>query len=55
MRPLIERWWSANLYTRGELRNVLEKAGFVEIGFGHFPFPHRLLDLWGHVVTARAQ
>ncbi|HEB89195.1 MAG TPA: class I SAM-dependent methyltransferase [Deltaproteobacteria bacterium] len=55
MRPLIQRWWSANLYTREELRGALEEAGFVEFGFGHFPFPHRHLDLWGHVVRARAR
>lgn len=54
MRPLIERWWAANLYTRDELRAVLEKAGFGEVTFGHFPFPFRYLDLWGHVVSARA-
>ena len=53
MRPLIERWWSANLYTREELREALEDAGFTEFSFGHFPVPHRLLDLWGHVVRAR--
>ncbi len=53
MRPLIGRWWSANLYTRSELRNLLKEAGFSEFSFSHFPFPHRLLDLWGHVVRAR--
>ncbi len=53
-RPLIERWWSANLYTRAELRRALEDAGFRELSFGHFPFPYRYLDVWGHVVSARA-
>ena len=54
MRPLIERWWSANLYTRTQLRGALEDAGFSELLFGHFPLPYRYLDVWGHVVSARA-
>lgn len=54
MRPLIERWWSANLYTRAELRAALEDAGFTDIAFHRFPLPYRHLDVWGHVVTARA-
>jgi cyclopropane fatty-acyl-phospholipid synthase-like methyltransferase len=54
MRPLIERWWAANLYTRAQLRVALEDAGFTELSFGHFPLPYRYLDLWGHVVSARA-
>lgn len=53
MRPLIERWWAANLYTRSELRVALEDAGFIDPTFGHFRFPYRHLDLWGHVVSAR--
>jgi len=52
-RPLIGRWWSANLYTRAELRAGLEAAGFSEASFGRFPLPYRYLDLWGHVVSAR--
>lgn len=54
MKPLIERWWSANLYTGAELRDVLEDAGFSEWSFGHFPLPYRYLDVWGHAVSARA-
>jgi SAM-dependent methyltransferase len=54
MRPLVERWWSANLYSRAELRVALEAAGFSELSFGHFPLPYRYLDVWGHVVSARA-
>jgi ubiquinone/menaquinone biosynthesis C-methylase UbiE len=53
-RPLIERWWSAHLYTRAELRVALEDAGFSELSFRHFPHPYRYLDVWGHVVSARA-
>ncbi len=53
MRPLIERWWSANLYTQAQLRLSLEDAGFTELSFGHFPFPYWHLNAWGHVVSAR--
>lgn len=53
MKPLIERWWQANLYTAAELRESLAKAGFSQVGFSHFPHPYRHLDLWGHVVEAR--
>jgi SAM-dependent methyltransferase len=53
MRPLIGRGWSANLYSRADLRVALDDAGFTEVSFGHFPLPYRYLDAWGHVVTAR--
>ena len=53
MKPLIERWWQANLYTASELRESLAKAGFSRVRFSHFPHPYRHLDLWGHVVVAR--
>ena len=52
MRLLIERWWSANLYTQNDVRVVLEDAKFSEVRFGHFPFRQRALDLWGHVISA---
>ena len=52
-RPLIKRWWSANLYTQEEVGVALEEAGFTEPSFDHFPFPYRHLDLWGHVISAR--
>ncbi|MFV1978219.1 MAG: class I SAM-dependent methyltransferase [Myxococcota bacterium] len=54
MRPLIGRWWEANLYTRAEIRVALKEAGFIDTSFGRFPFPYRHLDLWGHAVSARA-
>ena len=54
MRPLIGRAWSANLYSRSELEAAFSDAGFGSVRFGRFPFPYRHLDLWGHVVTARA-
>jgi len=52
MRPLIGDWWSANLYTRAEIRVALLEAGFSEPSFDPFPFPYRYLDLWGHAVSA---
>ena len=55
MRPLIGRGWSANLYTRTEVRVALEDSGFSDVSFGGFPFPYWYLDVWGHVVTARAR
>jgi ubiquinone/menaquinone biosynthesis C-methylase UbiE len=55
MRPLIGRGWSANLYTRTEVRRALEDSGFSDVSFGGFPFPYWYLDVWGHVVTARAR
>ena len=53
MRPLIERRWSANLYSRAEISAALKRAGFSAHSFGHFPLPYRYLDAWGHVVEAR--
>lgn len=54
MKPLIAWWWDANLYTAAELRSAFRDAGFAEVAFRHFPFPHRHLDVWGHIVEARA-
>jgi cyclopropane fatty-acyl-phospholipid synthase-like methyltransferase len=53
MRPLIGRWWRANLYTRSELLDAFRQAGFAEIAFGRFPLLYRPFDLWGHIVEAR--
>jgi SAM-dependent methyltransferase len=53
MRWLIERWWSANLYSRDEIAACLDRAGFSRVGFLHFPPTSAHLALWGHVVEAR--
>ncbi len=53
MKPLIGRWWDANLYHTAELEKSLRLAGFSSIEFGAFPTPYRYLSLWGHVVEAR--
>jgi cyclopropane fatty-acyl-phospholipid synthase-like methyltransferase len=54
MQPLIGWWWDANIYTAAELRVAFQDAGFADIAFRRFPFPHRHLDVWGHIVEARA-
>jgi ubiquinone/menaquinone biosynthesis C-methylase UbiE len=52
MKPLIEQWWRANLYTRPELVGAFTQAGFVAVGFGHFPLLYRPFHLWAHIVEA---
>jgi cyclopropane fatty-acyl-phospholipid synthase-like methyltransferase len=53
MKPLIESWWHANLYTRAELERAFERAGFSAVRFARFPLPYTHLNLWGHIVEAR--
>ena len=53
MRPLIEKWWTANLYTSEELRDLFAQAGFSSVMFRRFPGAHRHLDLWGHIVESQ--
>ncbi|MBW2162287.1 MAG: class I SAM-dependent methyltransferase, partial [Deltaproteobacteria bacterium] len=53
MVPLIEWWWKANIYTRGELREIFSQAGFDSITFHRFPRPFWHLNLWGLIVEAR--
>lgn len=53
MKPLIERWWSANLYTRPELLGAFTQAGFATVEFAHFPPLFRPFHLWAHIVEAR--
>jgi 2-polyprenyl-3-methyl-5-hydroxy-6-metoxy-1,4-benzoquinol methylase len=50
--PLIGRWWHANLYDAGELREVFRRAGFSQIIFRDFPLAARHLALWGYVIEA---
>jgi hypothetical protein len=52
MRPLIGHWWDSNLYTAAELTEALGRAGFQDVRFGTFPFGHKYLDRWGHIVEA---
>jgi SAM-dependent methyltransferase len=53
MKPLIERWWDANLYEAAELEEAFRRAGFESVTFGRFPFPYHHLALWGHIVEAK--
>jgi SAM-dependent methyltransferase len=53
MRALIGAWWASNLYTRPELENAFQAAGFSGVGFRSFPAAAKHLSLWGHVVEAR--
>lgn len=52
-RPLIGRWWDANLYKAAELREALHRAGFSSVAFRTSPPSFRYLDLWGYIVEAR--
>jgi SAM-dependent methyltransferase len=53
MRPLIGRWWEANLYDARELAHAFDRAGFPRVAFGKFPLAFRHLALWGHIVVAQ--
>ena len=52
-RPLIGRWWQANLYSADELRDAFRRAGFSRCTFRSFPLTARYLALWGYVIDAR--
>jgi len=51
-RPLIGRWWHANLYNAEELRDAFHRAGFSRCVFRSFPPAARYLALWGYVIDA---
>ncbi len=53
MRPLIGRWWAANLYDAGELEDAFRRARFSTVAFGRFPPAFSYLALWGYIVEAR--
>ncbi len=55
MHVLVGRWWRSNLYSRRELAEAFEQAGFTEISFEYFPATAWHLRLWGHVVQARTR
>lgn len=52
-RPLIGRWWRANLYSKQELEEALQKAGFTSVTFSQFPMQYRFLSLWGYIIEAK--
>ncbi len=53
MRPLIGRWWRANLYAAAELKEQFCAAGYSGVAFGRFPMMFRHLALWGYIIEAR--
>jgi len=52
-RPLIGRWWQANLYDADELREAFSNAGFSQCFFRGFPPAAHYLALWGYAIEAR--
>lgn len=52
---LIEKPWSANRYTRPELTNSLEGAGYHHLAFRKFPPAFFWHNFWAHVVEAGHQ
>jgi hypothetical protein len=52
-RPLIGRWWQANLYDADELREAFSHAGFSQCFFRGFPSAAHHLALWGYAIEAR--
>jgi cyclopropane fatty-acyl-phospholipid synthase-like methyltransferase len=52
-RPLIGRWWHANLYEQQELEETIRRAGFTSLNFSQFPDQYRVLSLWGHIIEAK--
>ena len=54
-RPLIGRWWQANLYAKKVLVEAFRDAGFAPVVFRQFPLAFRYLALWGYIVEVRPQ
>ena len=52
-RPLIGRWWQSNLYTKRELLETFNRAGFSRIRFSRFPLAVSYLAAWGYVIEGR--
>jgi SAM-dependent methyltransferase len=52
-RLLIGRWWASNLYTRAELADAFDRAGFSRFAFRSFPPTARHLSVWGYIVEAQ--
>jgi 2-polyprenyl-3-methyl-5-hydroxy-6-metoxy-1,4-benzoquinol methylase len=51
---LVERPWGGNRYTHSELADAFAAAGFRDASFRRFPASSGWLNLWGHIVEARA-
>ena len=51
-RPLIGRWWDANLFKKDAIERALHEAGYKNIHFRSFPLSYIALHLWGFVIEA---
>jgi cyclopropane fatty-acyl-phospholipid synthase-like methyltransferase len=49
---LIEKWWQANGYTCGQLKEFLTAAGFERTDFRKFHYRYFWQNFWGHIVEA---
>jgi cyclopropane fatty-acyl-phospholipid synthase-like methyltransferase len=50
---LVERPWGGNRYSRREIAESFNTAGFREATFQAFPLRYAWLGLWGHIVEGR--
>jgi hypothetical protein len=49
-RLVIGRWWKSNVYSKEELLDEFERAGFSHVVFTPFPLSVRYLAVWGNVI-----
>jgi len=52
-RPLIGRWWQSNLYSKRELLETFNRAGFSQVRLTRFPLAVSYLAAWGYVIEAQ--
>lgn len=52
-KPLIEKWWKANRYTRDELEQAFSTAGFAEVTFRRFPRSYFWQNHWAYILEGR--
>ena len=53
-RPMIGRWWHSHLYSKQELVEAFNAAGFEAVDFAGFPLAARHLSAWGYAIKAVA-
>lgn len=51
---LVKNPWGGNRYSRAELASAFAAADFKQVTFKKFPWNFGWLNLWGHIVEARA-
>jgi SAM-dependent methyltransferase len=49
-RLMIGRWWKSHVYSKDELLDEFERAGFSHAAFTPFPLSVRYLAVWGSVI-----